>query len=495
MLSFFLSWAPVLLLTVLAVFFRMPALSLSVFGSLFTLLYVVSLFNTPLTIAFLAALDGIVTTLPLLLVVFAGIMLSTLLQTTGSLPRLVTWFMGGVRNALHRCLLIIFGVANFMEGASVIAEPVVAPMLRSAGVSPDGSAALSIIGYAGLMTLEMAGIIVTVLSLVTGIPVYELGVAAGWLSIPATAAMAACVPLFMPHFAPAFHQLLLAIGCGLCVSAAALGALIYAGVPVSGMLGGLAVIVLLILAGPRRMSLTREIQSDLAPFAFMLTALFMVNTVPLLRELTTRHLCITLQVIPVHSITLQPFFSAYLYLFAAFGLAAVLLKVPKVTLYEIVHISLAKGWRACIAMGLFGAMGQMIAYSGYADNFTRIEQASNIPWILAHGLQLYTGTFYPLFIPLLGWVGTFLTGYGVASLMLFGKLQVQAAELLGVSATWLAAGLAVGASIGSISSPFKIAIATPMCGALGQEGVILRRTIPLGIAASLLIGLILWSIL
>jgi|GEM_PF-1568707 len=72
MLSFFLSWAPVLLLTVLAVFFRMPALSLSVFGSLFTLLYVVSLFNTPLTIAFLAALDGIVTTLPLLLVVFAA---------------------------------------------------------------------------------------------------------------------------------------------------------------------------------------------------------------------------------------------------------------------------------------------------------------------------------------------------------------------------------------------------------------------------------------
>jgi lactate permease len=52
--------------------------------------------------------------------------------------------------------------------------------------------------------------------------------------------------------------------------------------------------------------------------------------------------------------------------------------------------------------------------------------------------------------------------------------------------------LAVGASIGSISSPFKIAIATPMCGAIGQEGVILCWTIPLGIAASLLIGLILW---
>jgi lactate permease len=81
-----------------------------------------------------------------------------------------------------------------------------------------------------------------------------------------------------------------------------------------------------------------------------------------------------------------------------------------------------------------------------------------------------------------------LTGYGVASLMLFGELQLHAAQLLQVPAVWLAAGLTVGSSLGSMSSPFKIAIATPMCGALGQEGAILRRTIPLGAAASLLIG-------
>ena len=71
----------------------------------------------------------------------------------------------------------------------------------------------------------------------------------------------------------------------------------------------------------------------------------------------------------------------------------------------------------------------------------------------------------------------------------------QAASLFGVSAVWLAAGLAVGGSLGSISSPFKIALATPMCGAIGREGDILRWTIPLGIATSLIIGLVLWLIL
>jgi lactate permease len=143
-------------------------------------------------------------------------------------------------------------------------------------------------------------------------------------------------------------------------------------------------------------------------------------------------------------------------------------------------------------MALFGAMGQMLSYTGYAPGFTEINQALNIPLIISHGLELYTGALYPVFVPLIGWVGTFLTGYGVASLMLFGQLQVEAAGLLGVSATWLSAGLAVGASLGSISSPFKIALATPMCGAVGQEGAILRWTIPLGLAASAAIGLILW---
>ena len=85
-------------------------------------------------------------------------------------------------------------------------------------------------------------------------------------------------------------------------------------------------------------------------------------------------------------------------------------------------------------------------------------------------------------------MGTFLTGYGVASIMLFGKLQLATAQLLGTSKVLLASSLTVGASIGSISSPFKIAIASPLCDAVGKEGEILRLSIPVGMAVSLLVG-------
>ena len=76
--------------------------------------------------------------------------------------------------------------------------------------------------------------------------------------------------------------------------------------------------------------------------------------------------------------------------------------------------------------------------------------------------------------------------------MLLGKLQVQAASLLGRSGTWLAAALAVETAIGSISSPFKIALATSMVGAVGSEGKILRVTIPLGIGVSLIVSVFVW---
>jgi len=490
--GFLMCWTPVLLLALLAVGLKRPALDLSICGTLFTIGLVVFYFNTPMRVVLTAGLDGVITVLPLVLVIFAGIHLSTLLIATGSFKRTVDWVMTGVRDAFHRSILITLGVGNFMEGASVIAEPVVAPMLRAAGVEPTGAAALSIVGYAGLMTLEVAGIFITVLALVTGLPVQGLALASAWLSVPATLAMAACVPVFLPKPLGGLARLFLLLACGLVMAMVALVTAAYVGVSISGMVGGLALIILLVLLGPRGLRLDGQTARDLAPFAFILVVLLLLNTVPWLRNLTFDQLTVKVSLVPIHTITLRPFFSAYLYIFLAFVLAAYLLKVPSDEVRRSLREGCKRGWRAVVATGLFGAMGQIIAYSGYQTDFSQLIQRHNLPWVLAHGLADYTGNIYPLFAPFLGWVGTFLTGYGTASLMLFGQLQVQTGQLMGVSATWLASGLAVGASLGSISSPFKIALAASMCGAVGLEGTILRRTIPLGVAASFFIGLVLW---
>jgi lactate permease len=142
-------------------------------------------------------------------------------------------------------------------------------------------------------------------------------------------------------------------------------------------------------------------------------------------------------------------------------------------------------------MMIFGAMGQIIALTGYDIQSGLMVAANNIPFVLASGLSKLSGKYYPVFAPLLGWAGTFLTGYGTLSVMIFGKLQVEIARFINLSPEVLASAMMVGSGIGSISSPFKVAMSTSLVDAVGKEGDILRKTIPIGVAISLITGI--WS--
>ncbi len=489
--DFFLSWTPILLIMVLAVGFKRQALELACWGTLYTLGLVLFWFKTPATVVVMAMLDGLLTNLPLLLVIYSGMLLSGFLLETGSLARVVTWFAALTRNPWHSTLLIAVGAGNFMEGAGIVAEPIIAPMLSAAGLPGTGAAALSIAGYAGLMILELGGAILTVLALVTGLEMVGLTHDVALLSLPATLLMVYSIPWLLGRGREFRNHWLLLTAVGSLAGGGALFAAYYVSGAVAGLLGGISVLVGLSLVGTYRWTLTGRLLRDMAPLLLLVTCLFAVNLVAPLKQLATHTWPLAVSVVPGHVIRLQPFSSAYTYIFLAY-LAALGLAPDRTRAWRNFRITNRRAWRPVVAMALFGAAGQVIAYSGYQGDFTTLDPARNIALILANGVVAASGRFYPLFAPLIGWVGTFLTGYGTASIVLFGKLHVTTAQLLAVSPSLLASGLAVGSAVGSISSPLKIALAAPMCGAQGQEGEILRRTIPLGIAVCLALGVVLW---
>jgi len=112
---------------------------------------------------------------------------------------------------------------------------------------------------------------------------------------------------------------------------------------------------------------------------------------------------------------------------------------------------------------------------------------------IANGLVLLTGAAYPFFAPLIGSIGTFVTGSATSANILFGKLQATAAANLGLvnqstffgvsgnEANWLAAANCAGSEGGKLLSPQSIAIATAACDMEGQDGDIMRRTMPFAI--------------
>jgi lactate permease len=487
--SFLFALSPVILIFVLVIFFKTDILNLSIISFLYTIILTYYVFKTSTTVILLSCIDGIVTTLPILLVVYTGILLSQFLLQKGSLQRFTALFSKGLKGKFQKAFLLTAGFVNFFEGAGVIAEPVAAPMLYSAGIAPEGSVALSILGYSGLMHLALAGVIVTVLSNVTLIPAEILSYKLVYLSFPATVFLFLSIPFLIGESQLLLKKFPIMVITGIIINIFAFLCIKFISYSISAMIGGLGGIIFLYFVYRIKPVVTKKNFRDIVPFLSIFIFLSSINLIKPVKNLVFEKFVIKISVIPFHAVSIRPFYSAYLYLFICFLISYKIFAEENDKISDYLMESIKKSYKPVISMALFGALGSVIAFSGLDTTLTNINNSNNIAFQLATGFITYTGKLYPLFAPLLGWIGTFLTGYGIASIMLFAKLQLKTAMMLGISKSLLVSSLTVGASVGSISSPFKIALAAPLCNAVGKESNILRKTIPIGMAVSALIGL------
>ena len=114
---------------------------------------------------------------------------------------------------------------------------------------------------------------------------------------------------------------------------------------------------------------------------------------------------------------------------------------------------------------------------------------------IAAGLVAITGSFYPFFAPLIGAIGTFVTGSDTSSNILFAKLQANVAGQLGLEGSdtnWLVAANTTGATGGKMISPQSIAIATASCDMQGKDGDIMLSAIPYAALYIILGGLMVY---
>lgn len=108
--------------------------------------------------------------------------------------------------------------------------------------------------------------------------------------------------------------------------------------------------------------------------------------------------------------------------------------------------------------------------------FAYIENYSGMSATLGLGLAS-TGAIFPLFSPVIGWLGVFLTGSDTSSNALFSNLQKVSAHQIGVDPTLLVAANSTGGVAAKMISPQSIAVATAATGQVGKEGNLFRFTI------------------
>lgn len=154
-------------------------------------------------------------------------------------------------------------------------------------------------------------------------------------------------------------------------------------------------------------------------------------------------------------------------------------------IFRIIKLTTQQVTPALVALGASIAMAQIMIYSDYNN----IQQSGMITSIAEATLKL-CGAFFPFVSPWIGALGAFMAGSNTASNILFAGYQFKVALGLQLSPTYIIALQSAGGALGNIIAIHNIIAASATVGALGAEGKVLRKTLPICILCLLLIGLV-----
>lgn len=121
---------------------------------------------------------------------------------------------------------------------------------------------------------------------------------------------------------------------------------------------------------------------------------------------------------------------------------------------------------------------------------SRILDHSGQVLTIAYGLAAASPPLvYAGIASVIGALGAFMTSSSTASCVLFGAVQASVAELHGMSRETMLAAQAAGSAYGNAIAPANVVLGTSIAGIKGQEGAVLRITMPWTILVAVLTGL------
>jgi lactate permease len=103
-----------------------------------------------------------------------------------------------------------------------------------------------------------------------------------------------------------------------------------------------------------------------------------------------------------------------------------------------------------------------------------------------------TGSLYPFFGALIGWLGVASSGSDTAANVLFGSLQVMTARQIGVSPVLMASANSAGGVMGKMIAAPSIVVASTATQTYGQEGTILRFVFFHSLALACIVGVVVY---
>ncbi len=163
------------------------------------------------------------------------------------------------------------------------------------------------------------------------------------------------------------------------------------------------------------------------------------------------------------------------------GTILILASLLSVLIFRMSGSAYGRAWRNSAATMVAAAPALLIAVP-MVQVFINTGRGplESMPLVLAESVANVTGGFWPLFSPLIGALGAFVAGSNTVSNMMFSLFQFSAAEQIGLTglATILVVTLqAVGGAAGNMICVHNVVAASAVVGLTDREGDVIRMTL------------------
>jgi lactate permease len=502
-LSALVAAIPIFMLLVLLGVVRKPAWMASLAGLATAALVANLVYGMPLDRLFASITFGAAFGLfPIGWVVFSAILLYRITLESGKFDLLKDSIGHLTSDPRLQALLIAFAFGAFVEGAAGFGTPVAvaSAMLVGLGFEPFKAAAICLLANTAPVAFGSIAIPITTLALTTGLPFDRLSSGVGRICAPVSLIIPAYLILVMSGWKGLRAVLPAAAVCGIAFAGTQFVVSNYINGLLTDILSSLVAIGALIIViratgGPRPPSKHsgREIAVAWAPYMLLVVFVLLWSYAPIKAQLDSFNVPIkwsglhnTIERMPPVVAKPSGYPATYNFtwlsasgtacLFAAIIAAMVAGLKPRQFAGVIAHTARQLALAELTLAAVLG-LAMLMNYSGATATLGLAFAA--------------TGTMFPFFSALLGWLGVFLTGSDTSANALFGTLQVVTATKLGMNTVLMASANSAGGVMGKMISLTSIAVAAAATSMKRQdEALLFRFTMKHSVLLASVIGLI-----
>jgi lactate permease len=513
---FILAILPMLLIFIGLVLFRQSGTLMGIFGWVLTVIIAVFFFQTSASVALAASWEGVLSSFGISLMVLFSILQVTMMDVTGAISSITAYIKTIAAERYEQIMMLNVGFGTFLVSIGATPVTMLPPIMLALGFSPLAAVALPCLGYDPLTSFSLLAVPITLPAAAFGIDVRSLGITVAWF-LPVISTGIALAMLWVADGWTGvkkgfFTALVAGLTLGLCailfvhiLPAAAIGLV--------GVFSGLVTVAVLFLmrkirgrpldvAEPAAVQAAKDERKDKMPLwkaalPWVVLVLFcIVISIPVLKSGLPSILG-NMQKIPVMAdqiVNLNLLSQAYFWVLISTLITAPVLIRSKEQVGKITKLWLKRAWSPTLAAMVFFAIAYVMDWSGKSVSngaLTLAPAASNMNVVIGLVLALIFGVAFPLFSPMLGLFGSFVSGSETSSNVMFYGILKKSTDVLNLDFLQVYAAHLVAGGIASGVAVAKIINAAAVVDKIGIEGEVVRKVAPVAIILTLVTGIML----